>query len=210
MGLFGILKSVLGGGGNTPGNRVYRNRMAEYKGLRQRIVDSSPDSRIWILAHFVASLDEAAKALEVMQLAHRAATRPEELQFAPQDRLIIATTNVLLNASTLPQQPSPPTQILITEHYPTPGKDAQLVEILQAHAPEAEIQFYVNLDEPFFKAFGQNVSGVMDQVDAPEDEALEHPLLDHALRAAQKKIESKAKSDRPARSQEEWFELNMS
>jgi len=206
MGLFDFFKSA---GGAKPGNRVYRNRMAEFKGLRQQILDSDADARTWILAHFEASLDEVQKALEVMQLPHRAASRPEELQFAPQDRLVIASTDVLLNAPALPSQPTPPTQILITEHYPTPGKDARLVEILQAHAPKAEISFYVNLEEAFFKALGQNVGGVLDQLDAPEDDALEHPLLDHALTAAQKKIASQAKSDQPARSQEEWFELNM-
>ena len=206
MGLFDFFKSA---GGAKPGNRVYRNRMAEFKGLRQHILDSGADARTWILAHFEASLDEVQQALKVMQLDHRTAGRPEELPFTTQDRLIIASADVLLNAPAIAPQATPPSQILITEHYPTPGKDARLLEILQAHAPEAEIQFYVNLEEPFFRAFGQNVGAVLDQLDAPEDDPLEHPLLDRALTSAQKKIESKAKSDQPARSQERWFELNM-
>lgn len=210
MGLFGILKSALGGGGNKPGNRVYRNRMAEYKGLRQHIMDSAAEARIWVLAHFEASLDEVGKALEVMQLPHLAAARPEEMLFTAQNRLIIAKADTLLNAPTLPPQSNPPTQVLITEHYPTPGKDNQLTAVLQAHAPDSKIKFYMNLEEPFFSMFGGNINQSMDQIDMPDDDALEHPLLDHALTAAQKKIQGQAKSDLPARSQEEWFELNMS
>ena len=213
MGLFNTLKAAFGGGAGKPPDRVWFNKMAKYKGLRQFLAELNDSRRIWVLTHFEESLCEVKLALEIMKLDFAETVHHDDLKPAQPGRITVTPADLLLSATTLAPLIAPPDLILITEHYPMPDKDASLIEKLRVLAPTAEIFFYVDLTEPFFTnkivSGGGRIARIMERLEWNKDEALEHPLLSRSIISAQRRFAQVAKGDQPARSQEEWFELNL-
>ena len=65
------------------------------------------------------------------------------------------------------------------------------------------------MEDPLLKTFaGAWVQNVLRGLGMKENEAIESRMVSRRIRAAQKKIESQAVGDGPARSAEEWMERN--
>lgn len=96
--------------------------------------------------------------------------------------------------------------IVFVEHHPLKSKEHQFFEKLSL----PEVPVLSSLDEPLFMMFGgENTITLMKKLGMKDDEMIGHSMITASIQRAQKKIEDKVKTERTARSQEEWFAVNM-
>jgi hypothetical protein len=101
---------------------------------------------------------------------------------------------------------------LFVEHHPLASQERVLLDVLdessKLHAQR--VRFFVGLDEPLMLRFGADrIVQLMDRLGIGAGDVIRHPLVDRAIGRAQDKLRKAAPNAVPARSAEEWFELNL-
>jgi hypothetical protein len=99
--------------------------------------------------------------------------------------------------------------IIVSEHYPTPEKDRDILSFA-AHLPYVTtICFYVSLDEPLMKIFcGKGFATTLKNFGLDDTKPVSGPMVTAAIHNAQKKVMHMAIADEKVSSMEEWFYYN--
>ncbi len=96
--------------------------------------------------------------------------------------------------------------IIMAEHHPLLRKETEFFKQLNLN----EVPVLSSLDEPLFMYFGgERTIALMKKLGMAEDEVLGHRMITASIKNAQQKIEKQVVAEREARSQHEWFELNL-
>jgi len=97
---------------------------------------------------------------------------------------------------------------IVTEVYPTPSRYGIIKKNLKTLPCSSRLSRHISLDEKLFDLFGgEQMRGMLKQLGMNEYEALHSSLVTRSVASAQKKIKSRALSEGPASSTEEWFQL---
>lgn len=97
-------------------------------------------------------------------------------------------------------------QLIFVEHYPLREKENALYASLDLR----EVTVFSSLEDPLFQHFGGNkIIEVMQKMGLQENEAVQHGMINMALKNAQEKIAKKILIEQSAQSQEEWFKRNV-
>jgi hypothetical protein len=96
--------------------------------------------------------------------------------------------------------------LMFAEHYPLSRKEEVLFETLGLK----EIPVLSGLDEPIFIQFGgERMIEMMKRFGMDDNEPVGHSMITKSIVNAQRKLEQRVKAEQTARSQEEWFDLNV-
>ena len=212
MGLLKIIKAALN---NRTSSQLYTDRIwvsesAKFAGLGKHILESPASHRIWVLAHFEESLNEIKAALDELNVSYDEAHSAQDLQHSNSEVLVTRAATVEEHRSLPFPSAKAPDIVFVIEHYPTFGRDDELVVKLKEISPENQVYYYVALSEPFFNNKLLKIETTFEQFNISEDECLEHPWLTKSIRNAQQRIAREAGNAVPANSQEEWFDNNLS
>lgn len=100
------------------------------------------------------------------------------------------------------------TSLLFFGHYPFLSKEDKLLSRISSVINS--ITFYSSIDEPSFEIFGSaQMISLMDQMGLKDEEAIEHAMVSKSMVRARQKMEERAKFDREASSEKEWFDKNL-
>lgn len=98
---------------------------------------------------------------------------------------------------------------ILLEHYPYLETDEKLLEKINNQIPNNQIDYYLAIDEPFFKQFGSDrIAGLMHRLGMKEDEMMEHKMISNSIKNAQKKVSKKISLEKRAGSINDWLRLN--
>lgn len=105
-----------------------------------------------------------------------------------------------------------PCKVHLVEHYPTPLRDDQVLNLHSILAPESSFVCYVGLDEAWIqRMLGSSTRELLERLGMSDDEPLMHSMIGGALRRTQEQIDKKRRNlENYARSSAEWMQLNMS
>jgi hypothetical protein len=113
---------------------------------------------------------------------------------------------ILVLASDLTADAIQDRMVMFVEHYPLSSVEQDLFKKLNLK----EVPVLLSLDEPFFQKFGgEKTIELMKKLGVKEDEVLGNAMIGKSIRNAQEKIAEKVKSEKKARSQEEWMKVNV-
>ena len=97
-------------------------------------------------------------------------------------------------------------QLIFVEHFPLRDKENALYTSLDLK----EVKVFSSLEDPLFQHFGgSRIIEVMEKMGLQENEAVQHSMINMALKNAQEKIAKKVLIEQSAQSQTEWFERNL-
>lgn len=102
--------------------------------------------------------------------------------------------------------------ILCAGHYPLPATEKELLAQLaqQPNAKNIHVRFYTSMEDGLMKIFGaEKMIKLMEMLGMKEDDVLEHAMISKSIGNAQEKVAKKVMTEKRARSEEEWFRLNM-
>ncbi|PLW93070.1 MAG: hypothetical protein C0592_07545 [Marinilabiliales bacterium] len=121
----------------------------------------------------------------------------------------LVNTKLILEATSFQQAITDEVQIIFTEHYPMPEKDSEILSKTAAAIPNAEIVFYISLDDPLMRLFNSGKIGdMMKNMGMDENEAIEHRMISSAIFNAQKKITKKISFEQHYDDEEAWYRMN--
>ncbi len=101
---------------------------------------------------------------------------------------------------------------LFAEHHPHFDYELSIVTEIEGlcEGNNSSIGFFASLDEPLFQQFGsQKIIELMKSLGIKENEAISHSIVTTSVVNAQKKIAKKVNDPSEAKSQEEWFSINL-
>ncbi len=103
------------------------------------------------------------------------------------------------------------TQFLFANHYPHFYKETEILEeLIHLHETVIECCFYVSLDDPLMEVFGsEKIKSILDRMGVKENEVIQHGMVTSSIARAQKKIDANVTNELRAKSQEEWFRVNL-
>ena len=102
---------------------------------------------------------------------------------------------------------TPEVMYICIEHHPLQNQEQKLFAKLKL----TEAPVLSSMDEPLFSLFGgERLIHTMERLGIGEDEIVGHSMISSAIRKGPKKMEKKVRFEKPAVSQQEWFDLNMS
>ena len=82
--------------------------------------------------------------------------------------------------------------IIGTERHESRRVDNQLRGRSGRQGDPGSSRFYLSLDDPLLRIFGgERLKSIMDRLKMPEDEAIEHPMVNRSLESAQRKVEQR-------------------
>jgi hypothetical protein len=97
---------------------------------------------------------------------------------------------------------------LFAGHYPTLQREQQLLEKLTAAFPFTA-SFWMSVDDPFFEVFGgTRMRSLVETLGYKDDECIEHAMVTRSIRNAREKLDRSVRQEKPAFTQQEWFEKN--
>ena len=83
-------------------------------------------------------------------------------------------------------------RIIASERHESRRIDNQLRGRSGRQGDPGSSRFYLSLDDPLMRIFaGERLRGIMDRLKFPEDEAIEHQLVNRTLESAQRKVEAR-------------------
>ncbi len=101
-------------------------------------------------------------------------------------------------------------RFLFAGHYPLPSKENKIIEKLSTSYPTSPIAFYSSIDDAAFEPFGADrIAALLNQLGLKDDECIEHAMVSKAMARAREKIESKVQHEIVAKSESEWFLMNV-
>lgn len=104
----------------------------------------------------------------------------------------------------------PGRQIVFGERHPLGAHEEKTAERLSQECIPLPVLVYSSLDDAFFKAFGgDRIKGLMETLGLKEDEFIEHTMIEKSIENAQEKIAKKVSVESHARSDKEWFTMNV-
>ena len=101
--------------------------------------------------------------------------------------------------------------LIVAQLHPLAKQDVKVVEdFAAAFHCRCRVNRHVSLEDGVMKFFaGESMGEMMRKMGMDEHEPIESRFVSRRIRAAQKKIEAQAIGNRPATSEEEWFEQNL-
>jgi hypothetical protein len=179
-------------------DHIWFSKRAKLEAIEQKIAsllaaDDGPDA-LFVVAHFPDYLED----LQAAAAAH-----------ADDRRLIVTTTDALARIPRSSLTADRSVVILVGQRHLLSKHDDRIVEFARGLGCRFQIEFHVSLDDALMRVFNSEwVAGVLKNLGMKENEAIHSRMVARRIRGAQKKLESVAKGDRPARSDHEWVELN--
>lgn len=181
-------------------HRIWLTKRAKFAAIQTEVAaalaDANPPDAVLLVAHFDDTLDE-------LRLLAASAGLDEER--------VLVTRSDALAGRTAQRGPDESGRILIVvaERHPRASRDDALLEFAQNLSCRCRFVQHASMEDPLLKTFaGAWVQNVLRGLGMKENEAIESRMVSRRIRAAQKKIESQAVGDGPARSAEEWMERN--
>ncbi|MBV9463095.1 MAG: hypothetical protein JO317_02600 [Verrucomicrobiae bacterium] len=184
---------------------VWPSRAAKWSGLREAVEGAATEGvPVLIVAHFPDTFDEVQKNLKTA-----GAVFPTELR-QPVDAQPQA---VLTMAASFAAGFSAPMLdrlwIVAAERHPLRAREKPIVDFAASLPFPTQLALYASLDEPLFVHCGVSKTlPLLRKVGMDEHSAIENPLLSRAIANAQQVLAKNCRTDRPARSAEEWMTLN--
>ena len=202
-------------GGNRPGLTRSSDRI--WRSSAQRIArvaaEAKAAGRVLVVAHFRSTLDAVAKALGSSRTyADRISGHAlgSGLAFSRLDGIAVALAQALPAQQKAAARDDEEALVLVAEHHFLPAEDDRILAYCEGLPFPCSLRFHESLDAPLLGAFGgEQLLKVMAQMGMSEDEAIEHAMVDRAIRSAQEKIAASGPGDRPAASAAEWAQLNL-
>jgi hypothetical protein len=97
-------------------------------------------------------------------------------------------------------------EVIFAEHYPLHEKEEELYNRLELK----EAIVFSSLEDAFFEIVGgEKIRSLVQKLGLEPGEIITHSMISSSIRFAQIKIAKKVKFDNSARSQEEWFQKNI-
>jgi hypothetical protein len=179
---------------------------------RDVLAATQAGSRAVVAAHFAQTVDELRRLLvglgvEFGQLTDdRPGIPPPAQVYVVQASQLAgtgaATFQRALGAGTV--------ACFVTEHFPLPQGDLDLLLALAELAPQAKPMFYTSLDDAVLRPFvGGSLLPLLERLGLEPGESFSHSMIAQSIANAQEKIAASAHSQRPARSAQEWMLFNL-
>jgi hypothetical protein len=196
------------------GDRIWRSSA---RALAAIVAEAAAAKRALVLAHFRSTLDElagaaAAKGHRTRLYADRvtASALASPSALATGEGIALALCGALPELRAATPASGDEVLVLVAEHHFLPEEDDRVLRYCEGLPLAVRLRFHASLDGPLLRAFaGGHIERIMAALQAPEDEAIEHAMVDRAIRSAQEKLARKATGNRGARSPEEWMMLNL-
>lgn len=168
---------------------------------------------VLLLSHFESSVSRIASFFREKGINHERffSLIPAELCSSAQGKvwLGLARAFQLANEESSAGESSG-LKIVVAEHHPMFSRDQEIIDAATQLASNAEITFYLSLDDPVMKYFGADpIKALFERLGIDKGECISHDLVNTAVRTAQEKIERKVGKDLPAHSAADWFKYNL-
>lgn len=195
-------------------DRIWQNAARKLRGVAEEAA-SAP--RVLVVAHFRSTLDAVAAALEAAGTRSRrhvdrfaTASLASPSAFSPTDGVAIALASALPAPAKAAQAAGEAALVLVAEHHFLPQEDDRILRYCEGLPFPVRLRFHESLDAPLLRRFsGERMTALLAQLGMGEDEAIEHAMVDKAIRGAQEKIADTRTGERAAGSPEEWMKLNL-
>lgn len=205
------------GGASNPArdnDRIWRNGARRLAGVAG---DAASAPRVLVVAHFRSTLEAVAAALEAKSAQGRrytdrfaTASLASLSVFAKADGIALALAAVLPAPAKPARTAGEEALVLVAEHHFLPQEDDRILRYCEGLAFPVRLRFHESLEAPLLRRFsGEAVTGLMARLGMREDEAIEHGMVDKAIRSAQEKIAATRTGERAADSPEDWAKLNL-
>ncbi len=100
--------------------------------------------------------------------------------------------------------------VVFGERFPLSEQEQQLAAQLQQLGVAMPMLAYAALDDAFFLQFGgERISNLMKSMGMDDQEFIEHPMIQSAIKNAQNKIAQKVSISSRTKSPEEWFRMHV-
>lgn len=195
-------------------DRIWQNSARKLRGVAEEAV-SAP--RVLVVAHFRSTLAAVAAALEAKGARSRShtdriatASLAAPAAYSKFDGIALALAAVLPAPAKAAQSAAEAGLVLVAEHHFLPQEDDRILRYCEGLAFPVRLRFHESLDAPLLRMFsGERTTALLAQLGMGEDEAIEHAMVDKAIRGAQEKIADTRTGERAAGSPEEWMKLNL-
>lgn len=193
-------------------DRIWLSATAKLAGLAAEV--SRTGTPILLVAHFPATLRDVEQALAAVGLPAERLDGPVAsadllARLTGPARALLALSDQLRPADPPEEVAGDPVPILVAERHFLKSHDDTVVRFADGLGRPAGVNFFLSLDEPLMQRFaGQWVSDVLRRLGLKEGEAIESPMVQRRVRAAQMRMAVQARGDEPADSADEWFERN--
>jgi hypothetical protein len=204
-------------------DKIWRSRECEYQGLLAFIHSLDRiNTRVLLIAHFADTLHEIEQQLRTENLSFRTYTTIFEghllrtvEEYQSPDCILLARASAL--PERLPKASYPTSSwgfdidLLVIEHHPFASYDDHIMGFAQSLPCMIHVGFYESLDSDFMRHYGgMKASQLMTAMDLPGNEYIASPMIDNAIRKAQKRISGQVVNPIMADTAEEWFQKNYS
>ncbi len=176
-------------------HHIYLNQISKLRMMMKEVEQNVEyDNTILLLYHF----DETGNMLGELTKAVK----------SNHDKIILAKCDQL--EQTLREKGLTQFSVMVAELHPLPGKDQIVQETIQHLYPGTRVIFFTSTDGPLMKAFGgEKIHNLMITLGLSENEKVEHSMVTKSIARAQEKIRSKVQFEKPAKSKQEWMDLNV-
>ena len=181
-------------------DRIWIDKRAKFSGIRDEIAlalaDAAGPDAVFVVAHFQDCLDELRSLVAAAGFND--------------DRMLVVLSSALEGRTAgAADEPSQGILILVAERHPLASHDDALLAFARSLRCRCRLVQHASLEDPLFRMFaGEWVERLLRQLGMKEDEALESSLIAKRIHALQQKIERSARGRSPARSAQEWLEVN--
>jgi hypothetical protein len=197
------------GGAARDTDRIWRGSAQRIAGVAR---EAKAASRVMVVAHFRSTLEALAAALGSSRIytdrfggSHRTS-----LAFSKADGVAVALAQALPSPGKTDAKSGEEALVLVAEHHFLPAEDDRILAYCGGLPFPCRVRFHESLDAPLLGMFGgENLLRMMATLGMPEDESIEHAMVDRSIRSAQEKIAASGPGDRPAASAAEWAQLNL-
>ena len=183
------------------GDKIWLSKEAKLHGiatgLHERLSASDRPSVFIMVAHFQDCLDDLRQIIKANGIG---------------DRTVVMTLAESLMAAVSPGttlHESQYIEVVSAERHLLVAHDDALLKSLSSLGCRCRITHHLSLEDSLLQIFAASwVENTLRKLGMQEDEAIESAMVARRIRTTQIKIEKSASSDKPAKSAEQWLEVN--
>lgn len=174
------------------------------------------------VTHFPATQQRLLDAFDTsgatVHVVSSAPQFPAELPEAstPREAILLLSSETIPRVSLSPSRARPeaarlaPVSVHLAEHYPSPGRDQDVLALQSIWSRPIEFTCYTGLDEPWLALFGiEKTKQLIAKLGVGEETLLSHPVLHSAIQSAQQRIARMVSHEQRCDSCEEWVRYNL-
>lgn len=201
-------------------SKIYLTEIAKDEAVCQAAVeDSSEDRSVLVVSHFPATLRNlkavfAQKAIKYRETPENAPWEPRTFHDPQTPITLLHWPNSAPPAAkdywaSFPAWQCLHLTVLVADCHPLPEHEQAVVDFCSSIPVKKMLFVYLSMEDALMRTCGvDRMMPALKKLGMQADECIESQLVDRQIRAAQKRVKEKSRTDKPAASSEEWFKYN--